>query len=373
VGTTAAVDKVDRLARRATDAIGLLRDVASVLEDHIRFDLWCGLLLDPATLVNTGGYHEAFPARYMPRLVEIEYGEEDVNSFPHLARLPAGVCTLERATDGDLARSTRFRDVLTPSGYGSEVRAVIRDRHTGVWGGFAFYRSVGHVDFSEADCDLLATACKQVAPGLRRTMLVTEAAHRDLPDGPGMAVLELAAGHLGVEMASAAARRWLADINDGHLAPSDLPVVVATLAQQAARDPAGSVNARVRSRSGQWITLHVETIPTDHPRSPRRLSLVVEPTRPHELAEVIAAVYGLTPRERQVARYVVAGYANREIATALYVSPHTVGDHLKAIYAKLGVRSRAELTSRLFFDQYLPRMTSGTPIGGDGWYITPAD
>ena len=53
--------------------------------------------------------------------------------------------------------------------------------------------------------------------------------------------------------------------------------------------------------------------------------------------------------------------------------PHTVGDHLEAIYAKLGVRSRAELTSRLFFDQYLPRMTSGTPIGGDGWYITPAD
>ena len=367
----AVVDKVDRLAREAGDSIGLLRDVAAVLDGPLRFNRWCGLLLDPATLVNTGGYHdEGCPAEYLSRFVEIEYGEGDVNGFAQLARAPAGVSTLERATCGDPVGSARFRDVLTPSGCGQELRAVIRDRTTGVWGAFAFFRPAGEVDFSDADCELVAHACERTAPGLRRTLLVSEAAHRDLPDGPGMAVLELAEGRLGVEMASAAAHRWLAEVQDGHLSPSGLPLVIATLAERATRDPAGSSRARVRGRAGQWITLHVETVPTDVGEQRRRLSLVVEPTRPHELAEVIAAAYGLSPRERDVARLAVAGYSNREIAAALHISVHTAGDHLKAIFTKLGVRSRAELTARLFFDQYLPRMTEGLPIGGDGWYIT---
>ncbi len=367
----AVVDKVDRLSRSATDSIGLMREVASVLAGRLHFDLWCGLLLDPATLVNTGGYHdEGCPAEYLARFVEIEYGEGDVNGFAQLARLPAGVSTLERATAGVPTRSARFRDILTPSGCGPEVRAVIRDSSSGVWGAFAFFRPAGDADFSDADCRLLARACKQMAPGLRRSMLVSEAAHRDLSDGPGMAVLEVAGAHLAVETASAAARRWLADVQDGRLSPSGLPLVVATLAEQAIRDPGGAARARVRGRSGQWITLHAETIPAGDGDRVRRLSLVVEPTRPHELAEVIAAAYGLSARERQVARLVVAGYSNREIAATLHVSVHTVGDHLKAVFAKLDVRSRAGLTSRLFFDQYLPRMTGGLPLGGDGWYIT---
>ena len=367
----AIVDKVDRLARQAGDSIGLLRDVAAVLEGPLRFDRWCGLLLDPATLVNTGGYHEeGCLAEYLPRFVEIEYGEGDVNSFAQLARAPGGVSTLGRATGGDPARSLRFRDVLTPSGCGQEVRAVIRDRVTGVWGAFAFFRPAGEADFSDADCELVGHVCQRAAPGLRRTLLVSEVAHRDLPDGPGMAVLELAGGRLGVEMASAAAHRWLADIPDGRLSPSGLPLVVATLAERAIRDPVGSARARVRGRSGQWITLHTETVPTDVGGERRRLSLVIEPTRPHELAEVIAAAYGLSPRERDVARLAVGGYSNREIAAALHISVHTAGDHLKAIFTKLDVRSRAELTARLFFDQYLPRMTEGLPLGGDGWYIT---
>jgi ATP/maltotriose-dependent transcriptional regulator MalT len=45
-----------------------------------------------------------------------------------------------------------------------------------------------------------------------------------------------------------------------------------------------------------------------------RLSLVIEPVAPYELAEVIAEAYGLTGREREVAGLVVASNSNPEVA-----------------------------------------------------------
>jgi DNA-binding NarL/FixJ family response regulator len=55
----------------------------------------------------------------------------------------------------------------------------------------------------------------------------------------------------------------------------------------------------------------------------------------------------LTPRELQVALVVASGSTNREAGAALYLSPKTVELHLSRIYRKVGVRSRAELASRL--------------------------
>jgi DNA-binding CsgD family transcriptional regulator len=54
----------------------------------------------------------------------------------------------------------------------------------------------------------------------------------------------------------------------------------------------------------------------------------------------------LTPSERRVAELVAQGRTNREVAGALFVSERTVEGHLSHVYAKLGVRSRAELARR---------------------------
>jgi DNA-binding CsgD family transcriptional regulator len=55
----------------------------------------------------------------------------------------------------------------------------------------------------------------------------------------------------------------------------------------------------------------------------------------------------LTPAERRVVELAANGASNKEIAQALFVSVHTVETHLTHSYAKLGVRSRAQLASRL--------------------------
>jgi DNA-binding CsgD family transcriptional regulator len=56
----------------------------------------------------------------------------------------------------------------------------------------------------------------------------------------------------------------------------------------------------------------------------------------------------LTAREVEVLRLVAAGKSNREIATALIVSTHTVRRHLQNIFAKIGVSSRAAATAFAF-------------------------
>lgn len=51
----------------------------------------------------------------------------------------------------------------------------------------------------------------------------------------------------------------------------------------------------------------------------------------------------LTPQETRVARGVVQGRTNREIAADLFLSVKTVEMHLSRVYRKVGARSRTDL------------------------------
>ncbi len=51
----------------------------------------------------------------------------------------------------------------------------------------------------------------------------------------------------------------------------------------------------------------------------------------------------LTKTERKVAEQVASGLTNRQVASQMFVSPHTVGFHLRQIYRKLEIRSRIDL------------------------------
>jgi len=53
--------------------------------------------------------------------------------------------------------------------------------------------------------------------------------------------------------------------------------------------------------------------------------------------------YGLTDREIEVVALVAKGLANKEIASRLFLSEHTIKDHIKNVKRKMGAASRSEI------------------------------
>jgi DNA-binding CsgD family transcriptional regulator len=55
------------------------------------------------------------------------------------------------------------------------------------------------------------------------------------------------------------------------------------------------------------------------------------------------ALDGLSPREREVLHHLILGDRVSNIAEQLFISKHTVRNHLKSVYRKTGVNSQAEV------------------------------
>ncbi|GAA4444276.1 AAA family ATPase [Phytohabitans houttuyneae] len=62
----------------------------------------------------------------------------------------------------------------------------------------------------------------------------------------------------------------------------------------------------------------------------------------------------LTTAELRVVRAIVDGRTNREAASVLFLSPHTVDTHLRRVFSKLAINSRVELTKRFIAHEAFP-------------------
>jgi DNA-binding NarL/FixJ family response regulator len=85
-----------------------------------------------------------------------------------------------------------------------------------------------------------------------------------------------------------------------------------------------------------------------------QLALVIEPAKAADVAPLIVDAYGLTSRELDVTRAIARGLGTAEIAAQLHLSAHTVRDHVKVVFEKVGVSSRGELVHKLFAEHYAP-------------------
>lgn len=72
---------------------------------------------------------------------------------------------------------------------------------------------------------------------------------------------------------------------------------------------------------------------------------LVTPTPEPRLSPL--ADFGYTDREREVVPLLVEGLSNEQIGARLFISAHTVKNHITAIYRKAGVRNRRELVKKV--------------------------
>ena len=334
------------------------------LHSLVDFEVSCWLSYDPATLLPTGHFAPEVGSDHLKEIARNEYLEDDVNKFTQLLR-GRHVATLRTATDGDPGRSVRYATFLTSLGYGAgdELRALFVDGDL-PWGGVVLHRREGA--FTGWEVDLLASLGPLLAEGIRRSIVAGSLGSVDEGGAPGLVVLSQSND---IEAVTAPARAWLAEIIDVSPEPGRLPLALVGLADLARRAAAGDVpdlaRSRIPLRTGGWLVAHGCVLEGG---APGRVAVTLTPARQPQIAEIIVDSYRLSPREREITRLVLTGLATYEIARSLAIAPYTVQDHLKSIFAKVGVRSRRELVAQVFFRHYAPQLTEGAAIGWDGWF-----
>lgn len=361
---SAAVGDARSLSAWCSTAIGSIpfrEGVLDRLQVQIGFDGGFFATVDPASMLYTSAIRRDMPPEASTEFIRTELGELDVNQLRYLARATSPVGWLEEATGGRRASSLRYREAMRPFGLGDELRVALRVDGL-CWGLICLHRTEKGLPFSASDAALLGKLSGHAAEALRRSVVAESPVHDWDPDGPGVVII---GPESEIESVTPAAGRWLDELGElDYPRRAGLPTVVRAvidrLTQRHVADGGTSLpRVRVRSPSGRWLVLHASNLDRATGAGPARVVLVIEPAASVLLAPLIVAAYGLTPREAEVARRALAGLARKTIASELHISLHTVNDHLKAIFDKVGVGSAGQLRARILQDQQIGRPGAG--------------
>lgn len=322
--------------------------VLAALSGLISIDAAFFASADPATLLFTGATSIGIPASETPRFLDNELDGEDVNQFVDLARGPRALDSLDHATSGARELSPRYRSILAPLGLGDELRVALRAGGA-AWGFLCLHRQSAQAGFGSEEAAAVRPVLPHITEALRAATLAGVAAR---PGGEDVAAVVVYNRDLSVASSSPSADRWLDDLHgaDSPRHPG-APLAVTSIVERVLRRasdpgaPGGApATARVPTRSG-WLVLHGSPLGG---AGQDQVAVVIERATPHHLAPLVLEAYRLSPREAEVTRLVLQGSTGPEIAVQLHVTTDTVQDHLKAVFAKTGVRSRRELILAMY-------------------------
>jgi DNA-binding CsgD family transcriptional regulator len=335
-------DRVEGLSGASLDCESFRREVIACLQRTIGFDRWCWPLADPDTLVTSSGLAEHNFGPSVPRSLELEYSSDAFAAKPVLARRSRPAASIWSETGGDAARSARWDEVLRPAGIGDVAIVACRDDQ-GCWGWIELYRDSGDPSFEEPELDLLESVAPAVGSALRRNAMEPVQSDVPKPGPPGTLVLDR---DLRPVSWTTGARAWIDSLPSAQLFANwgMLPSVVYPTAVLAREGNTDAARALVQAHDGRWVT--IEAAPLEGKRD-GEVIVNLRSATPTETFELLCRVYALSKREREIVSLLVAGLDTRAISKALFISGHTVQDHLKSVFAKIGIHSRRELLARL--------------------------
>jgi DNA-binding CsgD family transcriptional regulator len=344
------------LAGGEPDCDSFRHEAIAILHRAIGVDGWGWLLTDPGAGLPTHDFGENLvvdqAVRRFFRMVRQAWNEPGVSAdrprqqgFP--ARVPP-VTTLSAATGGDLRRDLSWREVWGPAGVGDKMRVRLTAGGT-CWALLHLHRLSSSRHYSEDDIEFAAGVAPLLAPRVRADLRAPCPRDEVPAPEPGTIILDQ---DLSLVAATAQAWWWIDRLGiPGPNETEPLPGMVYAMATHVAASPQRPARVRLRAADGRWVVIRVAQLTTE-PQVPAGYAVTLEPAPAEDLAPLLMRAWGLTPREREVARLVIDGLSTEDIATALFVSVHTVNSHLKMIFGKVGVSRRQELVAAL---------TGGTP------------
>lgn len=329
--------RLEQSLAAVTDVEQLAHAVFAAVAPEVPYVLACLATVDPASGLIT----RAFKSHPLPlgdhEFTAAEYGAPDVNRFAELATRPVPVGALFLDTGGVPAVCHRFREFMAPRfGFTDELRAACRSGSM-MWGALAVYRGEGDPPFTRGDAAIFAEIHEVIATALMR--VVTAVADRVTdPVAPIVLVLD---EHGRVESRSGAAEALI-----GALGGWDAGALPASLlaAASAARSTSAPTASRIRTGGGDWLA--IRAVPVSSLAGVHSVVLTVDTPPAAAIGRLRLAARGLTAREAEIVQQVLLGASTKEMAATLHLSAHTVQDHLKAVFAKLGIGSRRELIAQ---------------------------
>jgi DNA-binding CsgD family transcriptional regulator len=157
---------------------------------------------------------------------------------------------------------------------------------------------------------------------------------------PAVIVLD---GELRVISLTAGARAWIETFPSAEMyaAFGILPAMVypaATLARSPKR--ADRAHALERTRDGKWVMIEAASLEGS---ADGQIAVTFREATPQETFDRLCRISGLSRREREVVGVLLEGLDTRATCERLFISPHTLQDHLKSVFDKLQIHSRREL------------------------------
>lgn len=188
----------------------------------------------------------------------------------------------------------------------------------------------------------MAAFARPVAAALRESQAATFAARPSSTSRPGPVVL-LLSPELEVIGQTPHTHEYLQTLVPPEQGRAPIPACAYNVAAQLLAVESGvddhQPSARVHLSAGLWLTLRAARIGAD-------IAVTVEESTPVERLDLFARVSALSARESELLTHLVSGTDTREVAGRMFLSEHTVQDHLKSVFAKTQTRSRKALLAR---------------------------
>lgn len=317
--------------------------VREVLHESIPHDAAVLSLVDPASGILTDTVRSGIDDSVDELFIRLELSHPDPITMTTLAGRRDGVGILADHVPGGAGATPRVQELLAPHfDLEHEMRSVVRSGGAMV-AACGFYRAPHRRGFCAEEAAVLRAVEDLLVEGVRRSVAVAQGPPLGGEEGGAVLVLDALGA---VSETTAGAQAYLDEL--GGERSDALPSPVRMVAEAARLQHGGHAVtpvARVRTRAGRWLLLRAAAL--KGAAGPARVAITIGPADAGHTVELDLDLYDVTPRERMVVRRVIAGEATAEIARRLGVSGYTVQDHLKAVFAKVGVSSRRELVRML--------------------------